>query len=210
MKAAMQGRAECVRALMLAGADVEARDNGRKLTPREWALFTGRYETAYAMMRLMKQPCAEQICENYRPEWPLLATLVAKAREPKGCIQRLSETMRDAFNIANVTDPVDDGVLDHMVRMTTGLRSPFVATACHTVCPSSPPRVGKRRYAVQEILKRQRQQRHSTVTPLQRSRDKKHSALNDGLNTIGQASFSYRSSESTFTLAATFGDHGMV
>ncbi|XP_028821736.1 ankyrin repeat domain-containing protein 33B [Denticeps clupeoides] len=156
MKAAMQGRAECVRALMLAGADVEARDNGRKLTPREWALFTGRYETAYAMMRLMKQPCAEQICENYRPEWPLLATLVAKAREPKGCIQRLSETMRDAFNIANVTDPVDDGVLDHMVRMTTGLRSPFVATACHTVCPSSPPRVGKRRYAVQEILKRQR------------------------------------------------------
>ncbi len=28
------------------GGDIEARDFGRKLTPQEWALFTGRYETA--------------------------------------------------------------------------------------------------------------------------------------------------------------------
>ncbi|MEQ2310781.1 hypothetical protein AMECASPLE_012820 [Ameca splendens] len=43
-----------------------------------------------------------------------------------------------------------------MVRITTGISSPFMATACHTVCPGSPPCIGKRRHAVQEILRRQR------------------------------------------------------
>lgn len=156
MKAAMQGRVECVRALMLAGADLDARDNGRKFTAREWAIFTSRYETLFAMMRLMHQPCADQFCDAYRPEWPLLPALVAKAQAPKGCIRKISETLRDFFDISNVTEASEDGVLDHMVRMTTALGSPFIATACRTVCPDSPPCVGKRRYAVQEILKKQR------------------------------------------------------
>lgn len=56
----------------------------------------------------------------------------------------------------NKVNPVNDGVLEHMVRITTGISSPFMATACHTVCPGSPPCVGKRRHAVQEILRRQR------------------------------------------------------
>lgn len=56
----------------------------------------------------------------------------------------------------NKVNPVDDGVLDHMVRVTTSISSPFIATACHTVCPSSPPCIGKRRPAVQEILRRRR------------------------------------------------------
>ncbi|XP_036375482.1 ankyrin repeat domain-containing protein 33B-like [Megalops cyprinoides] len=158
MKAAMQGRADCVRALMLAGGDLEARDYGRKLTPRQWALFTGRRETAYLMLRLMAQPCAEQFCDTYRAEWPQLSELVAKAREPKGCMRKVAEKVCGAFSLTltTKTNAQEDGVLDHMVRMTTGLASPFVAVACRTVSPGSPPCLGKRRYAVQEILRRQR------------------------------------------------------
>ncbi|XP_035287059.1 ankyrin repeat domain-containing protein 33B-like [Anguilla anguilla] len=158
MKAAMQGRSACVRALMLTGGDVDARDYGRKLTSREWAQFTGRHETARLMLRLLAQPCAEQFCDSYRPVWPPLARLVAEAREPRGCGRKLSEKLCGAFSftLSLKTDPQEDGVLDHMVRMTTGLASPFVAVACRTVCPGSPPCVGKRRPAVQEILRRQR------------------------------------------------------
>ncbi|XP_030625873.1 ankyrin repeat domain-containing protein 33B [Chanos chanos] len=165
MKAAMQGRLECVRALMMAGANVHARDNGRKLTPQEWAIFTGRYETAFVMMQLMTKPCPEQFSISYRPEWPLLSELVAKAQRPKGCIQKVSETLRNFFDISNVTEASEDGVFDHMVRMTTALNSPFIATACHTVCPDSPPCVGKRRYAVQEILKNQRVEQLKSLGP---------------------------------------------
>ncbi|XP_035272069.1 ankyrin repeat domain-containing protein 33B isoform X1 [Anguilla anguilla] len=156
MKAAMQGRTDCVRALMLAGADLEARDDGRRLTPRQWALFTGRHETAHLMLRLMTQPCPEQYRDSYRAEWPRLPELVASAREPRGWLHKLSETVRGALSFAAGSEPADGGVLDHMVRATTGLTSPFVATACRTVCPGSPPCVSKRRYSVQEILRRER------------------------------------------------------
>ncbi|XP_030630462.1 ankyrin repeat domain-containing protein 33B [Chanos chanos] len=156
MKAAMQGRAECARAIMLSGGDVEARDYGRKMTPREWALFTGRYETANLMKRLMAQPCAEQFCDSFQMEWPMLQELVARAQEPKSCWKRLSERTCGMFTFSMKTDPLDDGVMDYMVRMTTALASPFIATACRTVRPSSPPCLGKRRPAVQEILRRQR------------------------------------------------------
>ncbi|XP_030257669.1 ankyrin repeat domain-containing protein 33B isoform X1 [Sparus aurata] len=159
MKAAMQGRAEVVRALMLAGSDIQARDNGRNMTPREWALFTGRYETAYLMYRLMSKPCAEQFCDTFPMEWPMLEELVAKAQEPKSCWRHLINLLSCCpyrFYIKNKVNPVDDGVLDHMVQVTTSISSPFIATACRTVCPGSPPCIGKRRHAVQEILRRQR------------------------------------------------------
>ncbi|CAJ1071485.1 ankyrin repeat domain-containing protein 33B [Xyrichtys novacula] len=159
MKAAMQGRAECVRTLMMNGGDIQARDNGRKMTPREWALFTGRYETAYLMYRLMAKPCAEQFCDSYPLEWPLLEELVAQAQEQKSCWRRLLNFLSCCpyrFYINNKVNAVDDGVFDHMVRVTTCLSSPVMATACRTVCPSSPPCIGKRRYAVPEILRRQR------------------------------------------------------
>ncbi|KTF82898.1 hypothetical protein cypCar_00015375 [Cyprinus carpio] len=156
MKAAMQGRAECVRSLMMTGGDIEARDLGRKLTPREWALFTGRYETANLMARLMEQPCAEQFCNSYPMEWPMLSKLVARSKEPKSCWRKFSECVCNLFTISMKTNPLDEGVMDYMVRMTTALASPFIATACHTVCPGSPPCVGKRRPAVQDILRRQR------------------------------------------------------
>lgn len=66
-------------------------------------------------------------------EWPPLASLVAKAHEPRGCLKRLSDTVRQVFNIANVTNPEDEGAIDHMVSVTTAMRSPFIAVACHTV-----------------------------------------------------------------------------
>ncbi|XP_028283922.1 ankyrin repeat domain-containing protein 33B [Parambassis ranga] len=159
MKAAMQGRAECVRSLMLAGSDIQARDYGRKMTPREWALFTGRYVTAGLMSQLMVKPCAEQFCDSFSLEWPMLEELVAQAQKPKSLWRRLINLLSCCpyrFYINNKVNPVDDGVLEHMVRVTTCICSPFIATACHTVCPGSPPCIGKRRPAVQEILRRQR------------------------------------------------------
>uniref|UniRef100_A0A3P9INT0 Ankyrin repeat domain 33Bb n=1 Tax=Oryzias latipes TaxID=8090 RepID=A0A3P9INT0_ORYLA len=159
MKAAMQGRPECVRALLLAGGDIRARDYGRRMTPREWALFTGRYETAKLMDQLMSKPCAEQFCDSFSLEWPMLEELVSRAQEKKSCWGNLIRRLPCCsfrFLINNKVNPIDNGVLDHMVRITTSLSSPFIATACRTVCPSSPPCIGKRRYAVQEILRRQR------------------------------------------------------
>lgn len=58
--------------LIFPGGDIQARDNGRSLTPRDWALFTGRYETAHLMQRLMSKPCAEQFCDSFSLEWPPL------------------------------------------------------------------------------------------------------------------------------------------
>ncbi|KAI3355157.1 hypothetical protein L3Q82_018029 [Scortum barcoo] len=165
MKAAMQGRVECVRSLMMAGAALNAKDFGRNFTAREWALFTGRYETAWVMTRLMERPCPRQYCDTYSLEWPPLASLVAKAQEPRGCLKRLSDTVRNVFNIANVTNPEDKGVIDHMVSVTTAMRSPFIAVACHTVCPDSPPSVGKRRQAVPEIIRQQRAKELRTINP---------------------------------------------
>ncbi|KAL0966111.1 hypothetical protein UPYG_G00291060 [Umbra pygmaea] len=156
MKAAMQGRAEVVRMLMLTGADVEARDYGRQMTSREWALYTSRYETAYLMMRLMSQPCAEQFCHSYRLEWPMLEELVARQQEPRSCLRKVVDKSCCRFSFRLKTNPVDDGVLDHMVRITTALSSPLIATGCRTVCPGSPPCIGKRRYAVPEIIRMQR------------------------------------------------------
>lgn len=69
-------------------------------------------------------------------EWPPLASLAIKAQEPRGCLKRLSDTVRNIFNIANVTNPEDEGVIDHMVTVTTAMRSPFIAVACRSVSKS--------------------------------------------------------------------------
>ncbi|NXT95122.1 ACVL1 kinase, partial [Anhinga rufa] len=152
MKAAMQGRQDCVAALLLAGADLQAADPIKGKTAREWAAFTGRFETTVRIRSLLQRPQAEQFSTRYRPEWPALAELVAKALSPKSRGKRLSEKIQSMFTFNFPHDPEEDGVLDHMVRMTTSLASPFVATACQTVCPDSPPEVGKHRLSVPEIL----------------------------------------------------------
>nr|XP_026654739.1 photoreceptor ankyrin repeat protein-like [Zonotrichia albicollis] len=152
MKAAVQGRQDCVTALLLAGADLQAVDAVKGKTAREWATFTGRFETTVRIRSLLRRPRAEQFAAQYQPEWPALAELVAKALSPKSRSKRLSEKIRSIFTFNIPRNPEEDGVLDHMVRMTTAMGSPFVATACQTVCPDSPPEVGKRRLSVQEIL----------------------------------------------------------
>uniref|UniRef100_A0A8C0EB56 Ankyrin repeat domain 33B n=1 Tax=Bubo bubo TaxID=30461 RepID=A0A8C0EB56_BUBBB len=167
MKSAMQGRTECVKALMLAGANVHATDPSRGLTSREWACYTGRSESAFIMRKLMDKPCPEQFCDEFKPEWPKMKELLAKAAEPKSCLQRISECMRAAVSFRSFYGPEEDGVLDHMVKVTTSLSSPFIALSCRTVCPGSPPSVGKRRLAVQEILRKQRAEEI-------RSQDKDH------------------------------------
>ncbi|XP_072461527.1 ankyrin repeat domain-containing protein 33B [Notamacropus eugenii] len=155
MKAAMQGRIECIRALMLAGADIHATDPNRGMTPREWASYTGRSEAVWVIQRLLDRPCPEQFSEQYKPEWPMVKDVLVKPAEPKSCLQRLTECFRSILSSRHVQGPENGGVLDHMVRMTTSLHSPAVAIACKTVCPDSPPCVGKRRLAVQEILRHQ-------------------------------------------------------
>lgn len=140
------------------GANVHATDPGRGFTPWEWACYTGRIEAAYFMQRLMDSPCAEQFCDHYNLEWPKMKELLAKASEPKSCLQRISESVRSVVTFRRSSGPEEDGVLDHMVKVTTSLRSNFIAMACRTVCPGSPPGIGKRRPAVQEILRKQRAQ----------------------------------------------------
>lgn len=91
--------------------------------------------TAFMMRKseLYSEQCIYlQMC-SLSLEWPPLASLVAKAQEPRGCLKRLSDTVRHVFNVANVTDPEDEGVIDHMVSITTAMRSPLIAVACHTV-----------------------------------------------------------------------------
>ncbi|XP_059132318.1 ankyrin repeat domain-containing protein 33B [Peromyscus eremicus] len=152
MKAAMQGRTECVRALMLAGADVQARDPRRGMSPQEWAAYTGRVEAVRVMQRLMERPCPEQFGDKYKPELPLPPEVLLKPPGSKNCFQRFAEFLRTTLSSRSGQSLEDGGVLDHMVRMTTSLYSPAVAVVCQTVCPENPPCVGKRRLAVQEIL----------------------------------------------------------
>lgn len=84
---------------------------------------------------------------------------MAEAEKPKPYWKRFLNLFiccQYRLYITNRINPVDDGVFDHMVKVTTSICSPLIATAAHTVCPGSPPCIGKRRYAVQEILRRQR------------------------------------------------------
>ncbi|XP_030410198.1 photoreceptor ankyrin repeat protein [Gopherus evgoodei] len=152
MKAAVQGRKECVTALLLAGADLTAVDPVRGKTAREWAGLTGSFETIVQIRSILQRPRAEQFSDQYRPEWPALPELVTKALATKSRCERLLEKICSTFSVNLPHDPEVDGVMDHMVRMTTCLASPFVATACQTICPGSPPEVGKQRLSVPEIL----------------------------------------------------------
>lgn len=125
---------------------------GRNL--KDWVLKTGGFETFKRVRRLQTRPIGEQFCLSYLPEWPDLKQLVAKATAAKTATQKLRQRLRDRFSFTFPHDPEDNGVMDHMVRMTSGIRSPLVATGCHPLCPSSPPEIGKRRFAVPELLEK--------------------------------------------------------
>ncbi|XP_045141216.1 ankyrin repeat domain-containing protein 33B, partial [Echinops telfairi] len=145
MKAAMQGRSDCIRALMLAGADVHARDPRRGMSPQEWAAYTGRAEAVRLIQRLLERPCPEQFSEKYKPELPRVPEAILKHAASKNCLQRLAAFLRSTLTPGSDQGPQDGGVLDHMVKITTSLYSPALAVVCQTVCPGDPPCVGKRR-----------------------------------------------------------------
>uniref|UniRef100_A0A914C230 Uncharacterized protein n=2 Tax=Acrobeloides nanus TaxID=290746 RepID=A0A914C230_9BILA len=56
MKAAIQGRTNCARILLKAGADPYRRDNGRAFCALEWAEFVGRTECAHMIAHFMLDP----------------------------------------------------------------------------------------------------------------------------------------------------------
>ncbi|XP_010879931.1 photoreceptor ankyrin repeat protein [Esox lucius] len=154
IKAAMQGRDDVVSSLVMAGADQNATDTTKLKCARDWALKTGRYETLNRLRRLNLRPRAEQFTESYVPEWPALKELVAQTTVNKSPGQRITQRIKSTFGFSFPRDPQDNGVLDHMVRITTSVHSPLVATGCRPLCPTSPPEVGKRRLAVPELVKK--------------------------------------------------------
>ncbi|CAB1330138.1 unnamed protein product [Coregonus sp. 'balchen'] len=150
IKAAIQGRVDCVSSLLMAGADINVVDEVRGKGITDWALKTGRFEVLQRLRVLQAHPIAEQFCDSYVIEWPELKELVAKAMSPKTLTQRL----KDSLTISLPNDPQDNGVMDHLVRMTTSIHSPLVSTGCRPLCPTSPPEVGKRRLAVPELMEK--------------------------------------------------------
>ncbi|XP_037108637.1 ankyrin repeat domain-containing protein 33B [Syngnathus acus] len=152
IKAAMTGRDDVVAALVMAGADIHVTDTTRGKCAQDWALKTGRYETMQRLRRLKMRPRAEQFCESYIPEWPELKERVAKALAEKSARERITHHIKNTFGFRFPHDPEDNGVMDHMVRMTTSIHSPLISTGCRPLCPTSPPEVGKRRLAVPELM----------------------------------------------------------
>ncbi|XP_069908363.1 photoreceptor ankyrin repeat protein isoform X2 [Oryctolagus cuniculus] len=140
-------------ALMLAaqaGADLTAVDPVRGKTALELAVLTDSFAVVRRIRQLLRRPRLEQLSEHYRPEWPPLPGLVAqaKARAAPTFLERLQASLTFSFP----QDPQEGGVLDHLVTITTSLASPFLTTACHTLCPDDPPAVGTRGKSVPELL----------------------------------------------------------
>nr|XP_061833640.1 ankyrin repeat domain-containing protein 33B-like [Nerophis lumbriciformis] len=154
IKAAMTGRDDVVAALVMAGADIGATDTTRGKCVQDWAHKTGRYETLYRLRRLTMRPKAEQFCESYVPEWPELRQRVAKATAERSAREKITQHIKTKFAFRFPHDPEDEGVLDHMVRITTSLHSPLISTGCRPLCPTSPPEAGKRRLAVPELMRK--------------------------------------------------------
>ncbi|XP_043739803.1 photoreceptor ankyrin repeat protein isoform X2 [Cervus elaphus] len=148
MKAAMRDRSECVAALLMAGADLTAVDPVRGKTALEWAFLTDSFDTVQRIRQLLRRPQVEQLSRHYQPEWPALPGLVAQAQASPSLLERLQATLTLPF----AQSPQEGGVLDHLVTITTSLASPFLTTACHTLCPDHPPALGTRRKSVPELL----------------------------------------------------------
>ncbi|KAI6202962.1 Ankyrin repeat protein [Aphelenchoides besseyi] len=59
MKAAIQGRVSCARALLKAGADPYLRDYSRQFCALQWAEYVGRRECAQVIADHMLEPCKQ-------------------------------------------------------------------------------------------------------------------------------------------------------
>lgn len=132
------------------GADLTSVDPVRGKTALEWALLTDSFNVVRRIRQLLRRPCAEQLCQHYQLEWPALPGLVAQAqaRDTPSFLERLQATL----NLSFARCPQEGGVLDHLVAVTTSLASPFLATACHTLCPDHPPKLGTQGKSVPELL----------------------------------------------------------
>ncbi|TSP79501.1 Ankyrin repeat domain-containing protein 33B [Bagarius yarrelli] len=152
IKAALQGNNDCVASLLMAGADINTVDATQRKDVREWALKTGHFETFTRLRLLTSRPCAEQFCESYVPEWPDLKELVRKASSTKSAGQKVTCRLKSTFTFSFPQDPQDNGVLDHMVRITTSIHSPLVVTGCRPLVPTHPPEMGKRHISMTELV----------------------------------------------------------
>nr|XP_055152238.1 photoreceptor ankyrin repeat protein isoform X1 [Symphalangus syndactylus] len=144
MKAAMRNRC----------ADLTAVDPVRGKTALEWAVLTDSFDTVWRIQQLLRRPQVEQLSQHYQPEWPALSGLVAQA-QAKAQAQvapSLLERLQATLSLPFAPSPQEGGVLDHLVTATTSLASPFVTTACHTLCPDHPPSLGTRSKSVPELL----------------------------------------------------------
>ncbi|XP_036993197.2 photoreceptor ankyrin repeat protein isoform X2 [Artibeus jamaicensis] len=150
MKAAIRDRSECVAALLMAGADLTAVDPVRGKTALEWAVLTDSFDAVRRVRQLLRRPRVEQLSQHFQPEWPALARLVAQAQAQgaPSLLERLQATLSFPF----AQSPQEGGVLDHLVTITTSLASPFLTTACRTLCSDHPPALGARSKSVPELL----------------------------------------------------------
>lgn len=132
------------------GADLTAVDPVRGKTALEWAFLTDSFDTVQRIRQLLRRPQVEQLSQHYQPEWPALPGLVAQAQAQAtpSLLERLQATLSFPF----AQSPQEGGVLDHLVTITTSLASPFLSTACHTLCPDHPPALGTRSKSVPELL----------------------------------------------------------
>lgn len=136
------------------GADTCAVDPAKGKHAQDWARKTGRYETLHRFHRLKMRPKAEQFCESYVPEWPEIRERVARATARKSTAEKISQCVKNRFGFRFPHDPEDNGCMDHMVRITTGVHSYLVSTGCRPLCPASPPEVGRPRLTVPELVKK--------------------------------------------------------
>ncbi|KAM5251200.1 LOW QUALITY PROTEIN: photoreceptor ankyrin repeat protein [Hipposideros larvatus] len=148
MKAAMQDRSECVAALLMAGADLTAVDPVRGKKALEWAVLTDSFNTVQRIRQMLQRPQVEQLSQHYQPKWPALSGLMTQAQAAPSLLERLQATLSLPF----AQSPQEGGVLDHLVTITTSLASPFLTTACHTLCPDCPPALGTRSKSVPQLL----------------------------------------------------------
>ncbi|ELK35348.1 Ankyrin repeat domain-containing protein 33 [Myotis davidii] len=132
------------------GADLTAVDPVWGKTALEWAVLTDSFHTMRRIRQLRRRPQAEQLGQHYQPEWPALPGLVAQAQAQVA--PSLLERLQATLNLPFAQSPQEGGVLDHLVTITTSLASPFLTTACHTLCPDHPPALGTRSKSVPELL----------------------------------------------------------
>lgn len=150
--------------LCISGADINSVDVTKRKDAREWAINTGHFETFTRLRQLSSRPCAEQFCETYSPEWPDLKELVRKATSKRSAGQWFAHRLKSTFTFSFPQDPQDNGVLDHMVRITTSIHSPLVVTGCHPLCPTSPPEIGKRHLTMPGAMQQNPEQKFKSQT----------------------------------------------